>query len=257
MRLHGLTAPGKSSIMTVRGKVVQRFALGGSSLSAWFRFAGLSFGVGMDNRTVTVSGALEQGRVLLVRGPSGSGKTTLLRVLARLHPCHEGDVWLDGRHWRSFSPIAWRTAVCYVAQQPAMFEGTVRDNLARPFQLSVRVKRGRFDAAWAQEAMQALLLAPALLEQDARFLSGGEAARVAFIRALLADPTVLLLDEPTAALDREAVGGFCNLLRRWLGEGPERGAVLISHDEYVWQRLPDADFLEIGRPGPAENSTIL
>lgn len=141
-------------------------------MRAWFDFTGLSFPVGVENETVTVFGVLEQGRVLVVRGPSGSGKTTLLRVLARLHPCSGGDVRLNGRHWRSFTPTAWRTAVCYVAQQPAMFEGTVRDNLERPFQLSARTKRGRYNAAAAQEAMQELLLPAAVLEQDARLLSG-------------------------------------------------------------------------------------
>ena len=223
-------------------------------MPAWFEFTGLSFSVGMENETVVASGALEPGRVLLVRGPSGSGKTTLLRVLARLHRGCGGDVWLDGRHWRSYAPTAWRTAVCYVAQQPAVFEGTVRDNLARPFALGVRTGRGRYDAAAAREAMQALLLPPMLLEQDARLLSGGEAARMAFIRALLAEPAVLLLDEPTAALDRKAADGFCALLSRWLAERPQRGAVLISHDEVVWRRVPDPVLLDVGRSATAAGS---
>jgi len=221
---------------------------------AWFEFAGLSFLVGVEQRSVSLSGAVDRGRVMLVRGPSGAGKTTLLRVLARLQH-GTGDVWLGGRHWHSFAPTAWRAAVCYVAQQPAVFEGTVRDNLRRPFQLTAVGRRRRYDAAAAERGMRALMLPPALLEQDARLLSGGEAVRIAVLRALLADPAVLLLDEPTAALDRPTAAGFCDLLNHWLSEKPDRrAAVVITHDEFVVHRLRDPVFLEMDGGDPGRKS---
>jgi putative ABC transport system ATP-binding protein len=214
-------------------------------MSGWFGFAGLSFSVGVEKKVVCYSGALDREQVMLVRGSSGVGKTTLLRVLARLQHCTGGDVWLGGRHWSSFAPIEWRTAVCYVAQQPAIFEGTVRDNLMRSFQLAAVRKRCTYDSALVEKSMETLVLAPALLDQDARLLSGGEATRVAVLRALLVDPTVLLLDEPTAALDRVATVGLCSLLTQWLTEGPDRGVVMITHDELVVKHLRSPVFLEM------------
>lgn len=218
-------------------------------MSAWFEFAGLSFSVGAETRTVVCSGAVDRGGVMLVRGPSGGGKSTLLRVLARLQPGTGGDVRLGGRQWLAFAPTEWRTAVCYVAQQPALFEGTVLDNLRRPFQLAAVRKRGAYSGALVEKGLVMLGLAPKLLEQDARSLSGGEAARMAVLRAMLTSPPVLLLDEPTAALDRVSAAGFCELIGNWLAAEPDRGAIIITHDELVENFFPDPVLLELGAAG--------
>lgn len=221
------------------------FFLEGMCVSAWFEFTGLSFVVGVEQRLITASGVLHSGRVMFIRGPSGVGKTTLLRILARLQGATGGEVRLDGRSWHSFTPAEWRAGVCYVAQQPAVFAGTVRDNLQRPFQLAALRQRRGYDEARVAKWMEFLMLPPVLLEQDARLLSGGEAARVAVLRALLVEPSVLLLDEPTAALDQAATAGFCDLLNHWLAEKPQRGVVMISHDDGVADSLRESVFLEL------------
>jgi len=170
------------------------------------------------------------GAVLVVRGPSGAGKSTLLRILARLQPCISGEVLLKGRSWREIPGTEWRSEVHYVAQKPVLFDGSVADNLAVPFESRMLREKKSFDSERAKACLEELMLsAPGFLRQDARTLSGGEAARLVFARALLVGPSVLLLDEPAAPLDGESREAFYRVLTKWL-KASGRAAVLVSHD---------------------------
>lgn len=176
-----------------------------------------------------MSGCLLEGGVLVVAGPSGSGKTTLLRILARLREADSGKVLLDGRLWTEFTPVQWRRRVNYLAQKPAVFDGSVEDNLRRPFELNAVKKELQYDREKALELMERVLLSGSLLNQDARTLSGGETARMALVRALLVEPEALLLDEPLAALDRKSAGAVIELINWWAGAQTGRGLVVVSH----------------------------
>jgi len=198
-------------------------------LPEFFELDQLSFYTGPATRQITVSANLPAGGALAVCGPSGAGKSTLLRVLARLRECSAGEVRLAGIGWRDFPAVFWRRQVHYLAQRPALFDGTVLENLKKPFELAAVKKELSFDATAVNAGMERLLLPAALLAQDARTLSGGEAARVALLRALLLNPAVLLLDEPTAALDEKAREAVMEVVGEWLqGEHP-RGVVMVSH----------------------------
>ncbi|WP_333870708.1 ABC transporter ATP-binding protein [Desulforamulus putei] len=211
-----------------------------------FTFQNITYTLGTGPaRQITVSGSVSEGGVLVVRGPSGAGKTTLLRVLARLQPCDGGEVFLQGESWLHIPSPLWRVGVHYLAQKPALFDGTVADNLAKPFETKVGSKH-RLDPGQAKALMQELLLDANLWEQDSRTLSGGEAARIAFVRGLLIQPHVMLLDEPTAALDDQAREAFYGVLSRWL-TGPGRAALLVSHNN-DYKVLDRVSFLDIG-PG--------
>lgn len=208
-----------------------------------FSFSDITYfpGAGGDRR-VRVSGRLDGGEVLGVRGPSGAGKTTLLRILARLQPCCGGEARLNEKSWLQISGPLWRAGVHYIAQKPVIFDGSVADNLARPFETRAMSHR-KFDSDLAGSIMSELLLAPALWDQDARTLSGGEAARLALARSLLLEPTVLLLDEPAAALDGRSREALYGVLSRWL-DGPGRAALLVTHnDDYRY--LKKVSFLDI------------
>lgn len=140
---------------------------------------------------------LEKGEIAVIRGSSGSGKTTLLRALATLVAVDAGTLVLDGVDALSIAPSAYRTRVAYVPQQPPMLEGSVADNVAAGPSL-----RG---IALDTKSVDALLdragLARSFGGRPARQLSLGEKHRVALARALANEPQVILLDEPTAALD--------------------------------------------------------
>lgn len=196
-----------------------------------FYFKDIAYSLGpTQQRQISVSGSVNDGETLVIRGPSGAGKSTLLRGLARLQPCISGKVFLKNKDWMQIPGTKWRTEVHYLAQRPALFDGTVADNLAKPFETHVVKNKKEFNQSFAKAIMNDLLLPSSLWHQDARTLSGGEAARMAFVRALLIDPIILLLDEPTAALDDKAREAFYKVLSNWLST-PNRAAILISHND--------------------------
>ncbi len=177
---------------------------------------------------------LEAGELRAVVGPSGSGKTTLLRALTGLLPLERGDITLEGRSIRRWEPAAYRRAVGMLPQRPVMFGGSVADNLRYPATLR-SAARGRAHPDEA-ELLAAVGLEPSLAERPAADLSEGQANRVGLVRALCAGPTVLLLDEPTAALDDAAADLVQALLERLAGEG--MAILWVLHDSRRAGTLP-------------------
>ena len=146
-----------------------------------------------------VSFELKCGEVLAVVGPSGAGKSTLLRMLNRLDEPTDGTARLDGQDTREIAPRELRRRIGMVMQRPYLFPGTVAENLAfGPAQ------RGEKLSADQTAAMLFSVGLAGYENRDALTLSGGEAQRVAILRALANNPEVLLLDEPTSALDAAA-----------------------------------------------------
>jgi len=173
---------------------------------------------------------LHEGSVLLVKGPSGSGKSTLLRILSRLQALVEGQIYFQGINMLSFTPQLWRSKVLYVPQKPAIFAGTVYDNLLIPYTLRIN-KSKDFKLEIIKELFGKLLLDFSITGQNAKTLSGGEAARIALLRAVLMEPNILLLDEPTAALDDSTKKAVLSFLAGWLEQKKDRGIVLVSHSD--------------------------
>lgn len=172
---------------------------------------------------------LHAGECLAVTGPSGTGKTLLLRALAGLRASDRGEIFCTGKPLADWWMPAFRAHVVYLAQRPALPDGSVRAALAAPFAL--RVHRGqRCDVERAIQHLAGLGLTSAFLEQATDDLSGGESQVAALVRALLIKPSVLLLDEPTAALDPERTRRVETLLQAWLTEAPLRACLWVSHD---------------------------
>ena len=170
---------------------------------------------------------LSAGEVTALVGPSGSGKSTLLRSLVRLDEPAEGRVIVEGEDAAELDPRRLRRRVGLVAQAPVMLPGDVRANLAY----------GLDEPRGLEAALTATGLDPAFLDRPADELSGGEAARVAVARALVRDPCALLLDEPTAALDRAAAAGIERLVRDLAAGG--LAVLIVTHDEAQAARVAD------------------
>jgi putative ABC transport system ATP-binding protein len=167
--------------------------------------------------------AITPGETIAIQGPSGCGKSTLVRVLATLIEPDGGEVQLEGRDARAIAPREYRRRVTYLAQAPAMFPGTVAENISfGPAQRGETLPADRVVEALTQAGLPA-----EYATREATTLSGGERQRVALARALANDPDVLLLDEPTAALDPASAGKVLALLRTLTGAG--RAVVMVTH----------------------------
>ncbi len=148
--------------------------------------------------TLTVAG----GELVLLRGPSGCGKSSLLRALARMLPVKGGTLRLNAQPKSAYPPPLWRALVALVAAEPAMIEGSLEENLRLPWRF--RAVQGRPEPSQAdlRAGLVGLGLAGLALGAEPRNLSSGQLQRVALLRAMLPRPDFLLLDEPTANLDR-------------------------------------------------------
>ncbi len=197
----------------------------------------------VDGRTLwgNLDLRLESGERLAIAGPSGTGKTLLMRTLAGLEPLAAGDIVYRGRSLAAWSMPEYRSRVMYVPQTPRLREGTVQESLEAPFRF--RVHRGdAFPVDAARSHLQSVGRSEAFLEQRAEQLSGGESQIVAVLRALLTEPEILLLDEPTASLDDAAARGVESLVAGWLDANPRRACIWTSHDADQLQRVCDRAF---------------
>lgn len=164
------------------------------------------------------SGHFAAGALTAVVGASGAGKTTLADLLLRLLEPAEGDVLVDGQPLAARTREEWRAHVAYLAQDPMLFHGTLRENLrlARP-----DVSDEAMQAALRAAACDFVFAMPQGLDTPIGdrgvLLSGGERQRLALARALVREPLLLVLDEATSALDAATEARILDALRALRG----------------------------------------
>lgn len=143
---------------------------------------------------------INDGELTVLVGPSGCGKTTSLRMINRLEDLTEGRILVDNRDIMAMDRIELRRGIGYVMQSAGLFpHRTIRDNIATVPRL-LGWERERIDARVA-ELVELVGLMPELLQRYPHALSGGQQQRVGVARALAADPPIMLMDEPFAAVD--------------------------------------------------------
>lgn len=171
---------------------------------------------------------VEPGETVALTGPSGVGKSTLLGAVLGFVAPDEGRVRISGTELGALSLERWREQIAWVPQRPHLFAGTIAENvrLARPDADDTAVRDALRDAG-ALEFVTALPDGPATeLGEGGAGLSAGQRQRLTLARAFLADRPVLLLDEPTAALDGATEAGIVDAVRR-LSAG--RTVLLVVH----------------------------
>ena len=206
-----------------------------------------------------VSFALHPGRVLAVVGESGSGKSTLARALLRLLPVSSGRVSFKGADIAKMSGQElrrFRREVAIVFQNPTGSlnpRKRVRDIVARP--LIVQGQRAAEAHATAGEMLAAVGLPAAFLSRYPAQLSGGEKQRVAIARAFVTNPSLIILDEPTTALDVSVQAAILALLAE-LKARTRCAYLFISHDLAVVSRMAD-DILVMRNGEACETGPVL
>ncbi|MDX8401998.1 MAG: ATP-binding cassette domain-containing protein [Mariprofundaceae bacterium] len=178
-----------------------------------------------------ISLTLEAGHFMGIVGPNGAGKSTLLSVIAGLMPPDRGHVDLFGECLRPFNRRRLLNRVGVLPQfhdHPPAMPVRVRDVVAMGLPEYVAPWRWRASRRRVMAALE-MVDASALAERDYRELSGGQRQRVRLARALVLDPQLLLLDEPSAALDAARQSALFRLLRRLCDERG-MGVIMVEHD---------------------------
>ncbi|MFN4012182.1 MAG: thiol reductant ABC exporter subunit CydD [Pannonibacter sp.] len=176
---------------------------------------------------------LPVGHRLLVAGPSGAGKSTLIDALTGLRPVDGGAILIDGVELAALDLSLWRSRLAFLSQEPRLFFGSVRSNLARAERDASEAEMwAALELAGARALVEQMPMGLATrLGEDGFGLSVGEARRIALARAALRrEPLMLIADEPTAGLDDETAAVVIAGLER-LSAG--RTSVIASHDPNV------------------------
>ena len=194
-----------------------------------------------------VSIEIHAGRRIAIVGPTGSGKTLLLRALARLDAIDTGQVLWQGEPVCGGAVPRFRRHAMYLHQRPALMEGSVEENLRLPFTLRSHGSR-EFRRDEVLSLLERAHRDETFLDRSSRDLSGGEAQIVALVRAIQLEPTLLLLDEPTVALDEELTRMIEELVAGWFDRSPgARALVWVSHDREQVARIADCVMnMEVG-----------
>lgn len=196
---------------------------------------------------------VSSGEVVGLLGPNGAGKTTTFRMLAGLARPDAGFVLLDGKDVSGVPlHLRARMGLGYLAQEPSVFRGlSVMDNLLGV--LEIRGIKGEEARRRAERALAALEI-ERLAGQPARTLSGGERRRLEIARALVLEPTFLLLDEPFTGVDPITVAGLRGIIERLAASGygvlitdhSVRDTLAITHRAYI---IHEGRVLAHGTPG--------
>jgi len=210
------------------------------------RITNLTFGYEQPPIVENLSFEAHPGEITVIAAPSGQGKTSLLKAINRLHEVEESPFWYTGMiearvdgvvrdvYDTALNVHALRRQVAYIFQAPTVLPMSISDNVAFGLRLAGDQEKIAERVRAALESVGLYDEVRDRLDAPASILSQGQKQRLAIARALILDPTVLLLDEPTASLDSVATERIEALLVRLKAE---RTLLLVSHDEEQVKRI--------------------
>jgi len=189
---------------------------------------------------------IQPGERMAVLGRIGSGKSTVLRLLAGLYLPIEGQVEVDGIDLRQIDPADYRARIGFVAQDPRLFNGTLRDNVlldrpsADPARLGEVARLTGLDRLVAAHPDGWELP----VGESGSLLSGGQRQLVALARCLVTRPSVLLMDEPTSSMDAQSEVAFLRQLKEACGSCT---LVMVTHRPAVLELVNRVAVVDAGR----------
>ncbi len=175
-----------------------------------------------------VSLKVEPGHTIALVGPTGSGKTTLVNMIARFYDPVSGEVRIDGKDIRNYKQGSLRKQISFVLQDTVLFSGTIWDNIAygRPEATREEIVRAAQDANAAEFIEKLPQKYATVVGERGLSLSGGQRQRIAIARAIVRNSPILILDEPTAALDAASEHLVFEALDRLMAK---KTAIVIAH----------------------------
>ena len=213
------------------------------------RFHGVGFGY-LPGRPVLAGIDLEArpGTVTAIVGPTGSGKSTMMSLLLRLADPDTGSIEIDGNDLRKLEIESLRSEIALATQENILFSDTVLENIRYAAPGATRAAAiAAAKVACADEFVEALPNGyDTPLGERATKLSSGQRQRIVIARAVIKDAPILILDEPTAALDAETELRVLDNLKAW---GSERCIFLITHRLSTIRRADTVAYLRDGRLG--------
>lgn len=199
------------------------------------RSSGKSFRLLQD-----VSLEIAPGEAVALMGGSGSGKSTLARLLLRLLPCDAGKIYFRGTEISKLSGkelAGFRRSVQFISQRPESFLDP-RKTLSYSLREALEVFSLPYAEEQALEMLDLVKLNAKLLERYPHQVSGGEIQRICLVRALLLEPELLILDEPTSMLDISVQAQILHLLKD-IRTQKQIAYLFISHDRLISEWLCD------------------
>ena len=186
----------------------------------------------MENTQLYYEGLkVENGEKILMAGESGCGKSTFLKLLLRFYPAQSGSVRLYGRELNEYSLMQLRNMITYVPQESYLFEGTIRENIEHGWNkagspdmdMIVRAAKQAYADEFISELPDGY---DTRLTAGGMNLSGGQRQRIAIARAMLKDSPVILMDEPSSALDTHSENVFLKVLDSLM---KDKTVIMVSH----------------------------
>jgi subfamily B ATP-binding cassette protein MsbA len=177
---------------------------------------------------VDIDMEMEAGRTTAIVGPTGAGKSTILDLLLRFFEPSEGRIFIDDQDIRTVSISSLRSNVVLVSQEPAIFEGSVIDNIryGTPLATEDDVRKVAISVGAHPFISKLAKGYNTKIGTRGTTLSGGQRQLITIARAMLRNPRILLLDEPTASLDSKSEEQVRSALRRLMGG---RTVILVAH----------------------------
>lgn len=203
-----------------------------------FTFRGIEISFGEIKILRNLELSLYPAKCILLTGINGSGKSTLLKIMAGLEKPAKAQIEISGKShsWKQ-AMRSIQKEIIYLHQQPFLFSGTVESNVAYGLRFTSLNREQRKESV--KKALEWANLS-ALAKRQAHTLSGGVQQRVAFTRAWILEPKVLLLDEPVSNMDQESREQACLLMQRMKSAG--MSIVITSHVPQYFDGLADIQY---------------